>query len=540
MSDKRVWLFDTTLRDGNQARGIDFSVADKIAIVRALDELGVDYIEGGWPGANPTDDEFFDRFPSLQRAKSVAFGMTRRGGRSSSNDPGLIAVINAETDATCLVGKTWDFHVTKALGVKLDENLQMISDSLAAAKARGREPIFDCEHFFDGFKNKRDYALSTVAAAIDGGAEWVVLCDTNGGSLPDEIHTAVKAVRDNFPSLRIGIHTHNDAGLAIANTLAAIEAGARQVQGTINGIGERCGNANLITLIPNLMLKCGYETGIEKKRLVSLKMISRMLDGRINRLSNAHAPYVGDSAFAHKGGLHASAAQKDPRTYEHIDPELVGNTRQYVVSDQSGKSNFVARFQQLGLSIDPQDKRLNRLITNVKELEYRGYAYDIAEASLELMVARELLQVPEYFSIGRFRVMDERRFNAKGDLVVESEATASVVVGDNAYHEAAVGNGPVNAVDTAIRKALVAAYPVLADVTLVDYTVRILSGEHSDGGTDAVTRVLIECRDEDGLNWTSVGVSTNIIDASVMALTDAMTWKLYKSGVDAPATPARN
>jgi 2-isopropylmalate synthase len=530
MADQRIWLFDTTLRDGGQTRGIDFSVADKIAIAKALDDMGIDYVEGGWPGANPTDDDFFSRFPAMKNAKSVAFGMTRRSGRSSDNDPGLVAVINAATDATCLVGKTWDFHVTKALGISLDENLQMITDSLQSAKAKGREPMFDCEHFFDGYKANQKYALDSIAAARDGGAEWIVLCDTNGGALPGEVHDAVSMVKNTFPDIRIGIHTHNDAGLAVANTLAAVEAGARQVQGTINGIGERCGNANIITLIPNLMLKMGYETGIPVDRLTKLKTLSRMLGGRINRQSNAHAPYVGDAAFAHKGGLHASAAQKDPRTYEHISPDIVGNSRQYIVSDQSGKSNFIARFEQLGIAIDPKDKRLNSLIATVKEQEFKGYAYDIAEASLELMVARRLGNVPEYFTIGRFRVMDERRFNAKGSLIVESEATASVVVNGDSYHEAAVGNGPVNAVDTAIRKALIRGYPILSGVSLVDYKVRILTGEQGDGGTDAVTRVLIECEDTDNNNWTSVGVSTNIIDASVMALTDAMTWKLYKSG----------
>ena len=529
MTDKRIWLFDTTLRDGCQARGIDFSVADKIAIAKALDAMGVDYVEGGWPGANPTDDAFFAQFPPMEHARSVAFGMTRRGGRSSDNDPGLVAVINAETDATCLVGKTWDFHVTKALGVDLDENLQMITDSLKAAAAKSREPIFDCEHFFDGYKNNCEYALASVAAARDGGAEWIVLCDTNGGTMPHEVHEAISAVRKNFPKARLGIHTHNDAGLAVANTLAAVEAGARHVQATINGIGERCGNANMITLIPNLMLKLGYETGVPSKNLAQLKSLSRMLDGRINRLSNAHAPYVGDAAFAHKGGLHASAAQKDPRTYEHIAPDLVGNTRQYVVSDQSGKANFIARFEHFGIEIDPKDKRIDALIAKVKELEFKGYAYDVAEASLELMVARALGSVADYFSIDRFRVIDERRFNAKGDLIVESEATASVIVEGQTYHEAAVGNGPVHAIDCAVRKALMRAYPMLSGVSLADYKVRILSGEQGDGGTDAVTRVLIECHDESGTSWTSVGVSTNIIDASVMALTDAMAWKLYKT-----------
>lgn len=529
MNGDRIWLFDTTLRDGCQARGIDFSVADKIAIAKALDEMGVDYIEGGWPGANPTDNEFFSEFPKRSHARSVAFGMTRRGGRSASNDPGLNAVINAETDATCLVGKTWDFHVTTALEIELEENLNMIRESMAAAREKGREAMFDCEHFFDGFKANPDFALDCARAAHQGGAEWIVLCDTNGGSMPDDIRRGVEAVREALPEAKIGIHTHNDCGLAVANTLAAVEAGARQIQGTINGIGERCGNADLITLIPNLMLKYGYETGIPHDRLNKLKSLSRMIDSRINRLPNPHAPYVGDAAFAHKGGLHASAALRDPKTYEHIPPETVGNTREYVVSDQSGKANFLARFAELGITVDKNDSRLDALITEVKEKEYKGWAFDTAEASMELLVRRHLGEVPEFFVIGRFRVMDERRFNAKGHLVVESEATTTVFVNGEQFHEAAVGNGPVNAVDTAIRKALITAYPQLSGVELVDYKVRILSGESVSGGTDAVTRVLIECRDEDGLGWISVGVSTNIIDASVMALADAMSWKLLKS-----------
>ena len=529
MKGERIWLFDTTLRDGCQSRGIDFTVADKAAIARALDDMGIDYIEGGWPGANPTDSAFFGSVPELQNGRSVAFGMTRRGGRSVSNDPGLVAVLDAETDCTCLFGKTWDFHVEKALEVGLDENLVMIRESVAAAKDRGREAMFDCEHFFDGFKNNPGYAIDCARAAHEGGAEWVVLCDTNGGSMPEEVGRAVEEVRKALPDARLGIHTHNDCGLAIANTIAGVEAGARQVQGTINGIGERCGNADLITLIPNLMLKYGFETGIDPKKLPKLKALSRIVDSRINRLPNPHAPYVGDAAFAHKGGVHASAAIRDPRTYEHIPPETVGNQREYLISDQSGKSNFLARFKELGIKVKKDDPRLDALIGDVKEKEYKGWAFDTAQASMELLVRRALGEVPEYFVIGRFRVMDERRFNAKGELVVESEATATVMVDGMQYHEAAVGNGPVNAVDTAIRKALVSAYPELTGVQLVDYKVRILDGESESGGTGAVTRVLIECRDESGASWISVGVSTNIIDASVMALADAMCWKLMKS-----------
>ena len=535
MQGERIWIFDTTLRDGCQARGIDFSVADKIAITRALDDMGIDYIEGGWPGANPVDNDFFGQFPKCNHARSVAFGMTRRSGRSVANDPGLAAVLDAETQACCLVGKAWDFHVETALEIDFDENLRMIKESVAAVKDRGREAMFDCEHFFDGFKNNPDYALACARAAFEGGADWVVLCDTNGGAMPDDIRAGVVAVLKALPGVNIGIHCHNDCGLAVANSVAAVEVGARQVQGTINGVGERCGNADLITLIPNLMLKFGCETGVSEEKLSRLKNLSKTIDSRLNALSNPHAPYVGDAAFAHKGGLHASAALRDPRTYEHIPPEVVGNSRAYVISDQSGKASFLARFADFGIKIDKKDKRLDALINEVKEKEYKGWAFDVAEASMELMVRRALGDMHEFFIVGRFRVIDERRFNAKGELVVESEATATLSVGDKQFHEVAVGNGPVNAIDTAIRKAVATAYPQLKGVELVDYKVRILNDNDKATGTGSVTRVLIECRDEEGLSWTSVGVSTNIIDASVMALADAMNWKLLKS-VDTPSS----
>ncbi|NCF48310.1 MAG: citramalate synthase, partial [Bacteroidetes bacterium] len=464
MSDDRIWLFDTTLRDGGQTRGVDFSKADKVAIAAALDEIGIDYIEGGWPGANPTDDAFFATPPQTKHAKMVAFGMTRRGGRSTANDPGLNAVLGAEVPAVCLVGKSWDFHVETALNTTLEENLKMIRESVAAARDRGREAMFDCEHFFDGYKHNPEFALNCARAAFEGGASWIILCDTNGGTLPDEVFEIVSVVRKTLPEARLGIHTHNDAGLAAANSLAAIKAGARQIQGTINGIGERCGNADLISIIPTLVLKLGYETSISKANLPKLMGLSRMLDERLNRTPNAHAPYVGEAAFAHKGGLHASAAQKDPRTYEHISPDLVGNQRQYLVSDQAGKSNMMARFAEFGIEIKTSDPRLDKLIADVKEREFEGWAFDSAEASFELLARKSLGEVPEYFNIGRFRVMDERRFNARGQLVVESEATTTITVGNVIYHEVAVGNGPVNAVDTALRKALSTAYPSLEDV----------------------------------------------------------------------------
>ena len=534
MTDNRIWLFDTTLRDGGQTRGVDFSHADKIAISHALDEIGIDYVEGGWPGANPTDDAFFGNPPALKNASMVAFGMTRRGGRSAANDPGLNAVLDAQVPATCLVGKTWDFHVETALKTSLEENLEMIRQSVAAARERGRESMFDCEHFFDGYKNKPAYAIDCARAAHEGGAAWIVLCDTNGGTLPDEVFEIVSAVRAALPNARLGIHTHNDAGLAVANTLAAVRAGARQVQGTINGIGERCGNADLISIIPTLILKMGYETNIPEENLPRLMALSRMLDDRLNRAPNVQAPYVGEAAFAHKGGLHASAAQKDPRTYEHIPPEKVGNSRQYLVSDQAGKSNMLARFAEFGIEIDVKDQRLDKLIAQVKEREYEGWAFDSAEASFELLARRALGEVPDYFSIGRFRVMDERRFNVRGQLVVESEATATITVGSNSYHEVAVGNGPVNAVDTALRKALMTAYPTLEDVELVDYKVRILDSRDGQSGTGAITRVMIEFGTPDGTVWRTVGLSTNIIDASVVALGDGMIWKLQLDGVPGP------
>ncbi len=532
MSDKHIWLFDTTLRDGGQTRGVDFSVSDKIAISQALDEFGIDYVEAGWPGANPTDDQFFEKPPILKKSSLVAFGMTRRGGRSTENDPGFNAIINAQTDATCLVGKTWDFHVNTALNISMDENLRMIKESLQAASARGKEPMFDCEHYFDGFKANSDFALECVKAAFDGGARWIILCDTNGGTLTDDVFEIVSKTKLFLPQANIGIHCHNDIGLAVANSIAAIKAGARQVQGTINGLGERCGNADLITLIPTLMLKLGYKTSIPKEKISKLLSLSRMVDDRLNLVPNSHAPYVGSAAFAHKGGLHASAAQKDPRTYEHIPPETVGNERSFVISDQIGRSNVLARFSEVGIEIPADDIRIEKLIRDIKEKEYNGWSFDSAEASFELLARKALGQVPDYFSIGRFRVTDERRFNAKGELVVESEATAAITIGSHTQYEVEYGNGPVHAIDKAIRKALIQFYPSLGDVDLIDFKVRILEPHEGHKGTGAVTRVLIEFKDKNEIIWRTVGVSANIIDASVMALSDGMVWKLMNDGAN--------
>ncbi len=530
--DKRVYLFDSTLRDGAQTQGVDFSVADKAAIAEALDGLGLDYVEGGWPGANPTDDAFFAEPPALTTARLVAFGMTRRAGRSTANDPGLSVLAGAKVDAVCMVGKTWTFHVDVALGIDPGENVEMIADSVAHLKGRKSEVMFDAEHFFDGYKADRDYALRCVCAAHEAGARWVVLCDTNGGTLPDEIGRIVAEVGEVVPGSHLGIHCHNDTESAVAGSLAAVRAGARQVQGTLNGLGERCGNANLTSLIPNLMLKAGYDVGVSEDQLAQLTHVSRLLDERLNRAPAANAAYVGDSAFAHKGGLHVSAVEKDPRTYEHVDPAVVGNRRHVLISDQAGRSNVLARFREIGLDSHADDARIASLVERVKAREFEGYAYDGAEASFELLARRALGQVPEYFSLSRFRVMDDRRWNARGELVTESEATVTVEVAGRNYMTVANGNGPVNALDIAIRKALLPIYPQLEGMRLADYKVRILTPQ---AGTGAVTRVMIENADDESRRWTTVGVSSNIIDASYNALHDGIVWKLLQEGAELPA-----
>ncbi|MEX0923300.1 MAG: citramalate synthase [Rhodovibrionaceae bacterium] len=528
--ERRVHLFDSTLRDGAQMQGVDFTVPDKLAIAKALDGLGVDYVEGGWPGANPTDDAFFADPPQFKTARLVAFGMTRRPGRSTGNDPGLAALLGNAAPAVCMVGKSWDFHVDVALEIPREENLAMIADSVAYAKTRKEEVMFDAEHFFDGFKANPDYALACAKAACDAGARWVVLCDTNGGTLPREIAEIVRQVSETIPGEKLGIHCHNDTENAVANSLAAIEAGARQIQGTLNGLGERCGNANLVSLIPSLKLKSDYETGVGDQALAHLTLTSHLVDERLNRTPDRAAPYVGGSAFAHKGGLHVSAVAKDPRTYEHIAPELVGNQRHIVVSDQAGRANILARFAELGIELDPQDDKVAALVEKVKAREFEGYAYDGAEASFELMARRALGEVTDYFGLERFRVMDDRRWNARGDLVTESEATVTLTVGEARSMTVANGNGPVNALDIALRKALLPVYPQLEDMRLVDYKVRILSPQ---AATAAVTRVMIESADATGRRWTTVGVSPNIIDASFNALFDSITWKLYHDGAQA-------
>jgi len=537
MTRERLYLFDTTLRDGAQTQGVDFSVEDKRTIALALDRIGVDYVEGGWPGANPTDTTFFAAPPQLAGAKLIAFGMTRKLGRSAANDPGLAPVLEAKTGGTCLVGKAWDFHVTLALGITLEENLELIRDSIAAAAGKGGEAMFDAEHFFDGYRANPEYALACLKAAEAGGARWLVLCDTNGGTMPEEVERIVAAVVRQIPGEKIGIHAHNDTENAVANSLAAIRAGARQVQGTLNGLGERCGNANLVSLIPTLMLKPGYrerfEIGIDEAGLRHLTQTSRLLDELLNRAPNRHAAYVGASAFAHKGGLHASAVEKDPRTYEHVPPEVVGNRRHILVSDQAGRSNILARLRETGIDIDPKHPKVNRLVEEVKQREFQGYSYDGAEASFELMARRALGQVPDYFHIRSFRVMVERRHNARGELVTVSEATVKVSVDGETLMSVGEGNGPVNALDNALRKDLGKYSAYLEDLRLVDFKVRILTG-----GTEAVTRVMIESADAKGNRWFTVGVSPNIVDASFQALHDSIIYKLHRDGAPAAVVPA--
>ncbi len=528
---ERLYLFDTTLRDGAQMNGVDFTLADKLRVMRLLDDLGLDYVEGGYPGANPTDTALFSEARGL-RAKFTAFGMTKRVGRSASNDPGLAATLAAKADAICLVGKSSAFQVRVALAVKPEENLAAIKESIAAAKATGREVLIDCEHFFDGYKDDPDYALACAQAAYDAGARWIVLCDTNGGTLPHEVEAIVGAVSKVIPGDHVGIHAHNDTEQAVANSLAAVRAGARQIQGTLNGVGERCGNANLCSLIPTLLLKSDYAARFDIKvkpdALAALTRVSHLLDEMLNRAPDRHAPYVGESAFATKAGIHASAIMKDPTTYEHVAPEAIGNRRKLLVSDQAGRSNVLAELERLGVAIDKNDPRIARLLEEVKAREAKGYAYEAADASFALLARRILGKVPDFFDVERFSVNVERRYNAKGELVTVAEATVKVKVGNETLISAGEGNGPVNALDVALRKDLGKYQPFIAGLRLTDYRVRIL-----DGGTEAVTRVLIESADESGERWTTVGVSPNIIDASFQALVDSITWKLLKS--NAPA-----
>ena len=541
----RLYLYDTTLRDGQQTQGISFSTAEKLRIAAALDALGVDYIEGGWPGANPTDSAFFEEVGPT-RATLTAFGMTKRAGRSAENDDVLAAVLNAGTQAVCLVGKTHDYHVTAALGIELAENVANIRASVAHIVAQGREALFDAEHFFDGWKANPDYALSCLRAALEAGARWIVLCDTNGGTLPHEAHGIVRAVIEGgIPGDRLGIHTHNDTETAVATTLAAVDAGARQIQGTLNGLGERCGNANLTSLIPTLLLKepyaSAYEIGVSREGLEGLTQTSRMLDEILNRVPMRQAPYVGSSAFAHKAGLHASAILKDPSTYEHIEPGQVGNRRVIPMSNQAGQSNLRRRLVEAGLEVEKGDPALARILERIKAKEAEGYTYDTAQASFEMLARDELGRCPDFFEVKRYRVTIERRKNKYDQMVSLSEAVVVVKVDgekklsvSDSLDNAGFDRGPVNALAKALAKDLGPYQSVIDDMRLVDFKVRI-----TQGGTEAVTRVIIDSQDGSGRRWQTVGVSANIVDASFEALLDAVRWKLIRDcgedGRDGPA-----
>ena len=531
MAPERLYLFDTTLRDGAQTKGVDFTLGDKLTIAKMLDELGIDYVEGGYPGANPTDTQLFAEDRKLGTT-FTAFGMTRRPGRSTSNDPGLASLLEAKADAICFVAKSWDYHVRVALETTPEENLASIRDSVAAAVAKGREVLLDCEHFFDGYKANPQFALACAKAAYDQGARWVVLCDTNGGALPHEVETIVSEVVKVIPGDHVGIHAHNDTEQAVANSLAAVRAGARQIQGMLNGLGERCGNANLVSIIPTLKLKPEFadrfETGVSDAQLKSLAHASHTLDEMLNRAPNRHAPYVGESAFATKAGIHASAIMKDPATYEHVSPDRVGNRRRLLVSDQAGRSNVLAELERIGLKVDKDDARITRLLEVLKEREAIGYAYEAADASFELLARRVLGKVPNYFDVEKFDVNVEQRDNAVGQRVTVSLAVVKVKVDGETLISAAEGNGPVNALDLALRKDLGKYQSYINGLELTDYRVRILNG-----GTEAVTRVLIESQDESGERWTTVGVSPNIIDASFQALMDSIIYKLVRSGAPA-------
>ena len=532
MSKEKLYIFDTTLRDGAQTQGVDFSIDDKLKIAEALDKLGVDYIEGGWPGANPTDTEFFQKKKFFKNSILTAFGMTKKAGRSAENDPGLAALINSNTKAVCVVGKSWDFHVDVALGISNEENLENIRESAKHFIKEKKEFMFDAEHFFDGYKNNPKYALDCIKEAYKQGARWIVLCDTNGGTLPHEVSKIVSEVTKIIPGKNLGIHAHNDTENAVSNTLVAVLAGVRQIQGTINGLGERCGNANLMSLIPTFYLKKDFsnkfEINIKKNNIKNLTQCSRLLDEILNRKPNKHLPYVGAAAFSHKGGLHVSAVQKDPKTYEHINPEEVGNSRNIVVSDQAGKSNIISRLKTIGINIQETDSKIKKLLDEVKDREFIGYSYDGADASFELLARRIMGDIPRYISIKQYDVSVKK--NSSGEII--SLAKAELEVDGQKILCEGEGNGPVNALDNAIRNnvdKLKKYSKYLKDLKLVDYKVRILNT-----GTEAITRVSIESTDSKGKNWFTIGVSTNIIDASFKALVDSLDYKLFKD--NAPAS----
>ena len=525
----QIQLYDTTLRDGAQREGISFTVEDKLRIAKKLDELGVHFIEGGWPGSNPKDDEFFVRAQglALSHAFLVAFGSTRRPKTKAEKDPNLHALLAAKTSVVTIVGKSWDLHVTQVLETTLAENRHMIADSIAYLKSKGRRVFFDAEHFFDGYKANAKYAIDTIKAAAEAGAECLILCDTNGGAMPGDVAAACDAAR-KATGTPLGIHAHNDAELAVANTLAAIQAGATQVQGTINGYGERCGNANLCSIIPALKLKMGIDC-ISDEQLARLSEVAHYVSEIANLTLDSHLPYVGASAFAHKGGLHVAAMMKWEKSYHHIDPDLVGNQWRTLVSELSGKGGIIHKAREQGLEFVPQGEQARAILERVKSMESRGFQYDGAEASFELLIRRAQPDYHPPFELVDFMVVVEKRrrpSTMEKEEELLSEATVKVKVGGEVIHTAAEGNGPVNALDAAMRKALLVFYPSLEAVRLVDYKVRAI--EETEG-TGSRVRVLIESSDGEQ-EWRTVGSSTNIIEASWLALADSLEYWLLKKG----------
>ncbi len=520
---RNIEIYDTTLRDGAQAEDVSFTLEDKLRIVEQLDNLGIHYIEGGFPGANPKDTKFFQevKFISLKRSAIVAFGSTRKVSNKAKSDPNIEALLNAETSHVTIVGKSWDFHVTEALGVTLKQNIDMIADSIAYLKSKGKYVFFDAEHYFDGFKANPEYALQTLKASVRAGADCLVLCDTNGGSLPEEISRIIKSTRRECKTV-MGIHCHNDSDLAVANSIIAAGAGITLIQGTINGLGERCGNANLCSIIPNLKLKLGVDC-LSADQLKQLRKVSHFVSEIANITPDRHQPYVGDSAFTHKGGLHVHAVRKKTMTYEHVNPDAVGNVRRTLVSDYSGISTIVQKAGEYGITIKPDDRpKLNEVLKVLKEMEDRGYQFEGAEGSFELLMKKALNLHTRFFNLIGFRIIVEKR---REDEAPISEATIMLNVNGETEHTAAVGNGPVNALDNALRKALEKFYPSLQSVSLLDYKVRVLTGMK---GTASRVRVLIESGDEDR-KWGTVGVSENIIEASWQALADSIEFKLIKA-----------
>ncbi len=524
MNNRSIELFDTTLRDGTQGEGISFSSEDKMRIARRLDQMGIDYIEGGWPGSNPKDLDFFNRARNhtFQHARVVAFGSTMRRGNTPDTDPNIQALVEAGTPAVSIFGKTWLFHVRQALGITDEENLDLIRQSIAYMVAHDKEVIYDAEHFFDGYKDDPDYAIRTLECAAESGASVLALCDTNGGTLPHEVAEIVRTVISRLPDTAIGIHAHNDGELAVANTLAAVENGCAHVQGTINGYGERCGNVNLCSVIPNLQLKLGYNC-VAPEQMDKLTSLSHFVSEVANVAPFDHQAFVGKSAFAHKGGIHVSAVMKNPSTYEHIEPELIGNKRRVLVSDLSGKSNIQFKADDLGMDLTAHGGKVPEIVQKLKELENEGYQYEAAEGSLDLLIRKITGEWEDLFELRSFRVIIEK--NEQGEVL--SEATIRLLVNGVEEHTAAVGNGPVHALDSALRKAICKFYPEVDHMQLSDYKVRVLNEKD---GTRARVRVLIDSHDN-GTSWGTVGVSENIIEASWQALMESMAYFLQQQKI---------